>query len=125
MFCEVYVSNIGLVHSGNVLKAARKHFKEYVELSKAGYGRAAGESVNFLIDDVMHDEYYPERGLSFRNWNRQLKTILKKEYGIGLTDTCLEDRKGHWMRTITPYEFAEAHARSYGLKRIIFGKEPA
>jgi hypothetical protein len=41
----VTTGNLGWVHDGFVRKEAEKHFREYKEQSKSGYGRAAGESV--------------------------------------------------------------------------------
>lgn len=44
---RVIVGNIGAVYFGG-LKGANRVFQEYVEQSKSGYGRAAGENVTLL-----------------------------------------------------------------------------
>jgi hypothetical protein len=47
---EVIVGNIGTVYSGNNPTDANDMYDEYVRQSKAGSGRAAGESV-YLMED--------------------------------------------------------------------------
>lgn len=58
---EVIVGNIGTVHEGGNLRDARFHARTYVDQSKSGYGRAAGESVTVLrvtgSDVETMDEY--------------------------------------------------------------------
>lgn len=47
---EVIVSNIGKVHEGEDKKEAVRFYQDYVGLSMAGIGRAAGEEVHLLRD---------------------------------------------------------------------------
>lgn len=47
---EVIVGNVGTVHTGNDYATARKEYCIYVDVSKAGVGRAAGESVYLMKD---------------------------------------------------------------------------
>lgn len=54
---EVIVSNIGTVYCGHNLRDARFHARTYVDQSKAGYRRAAGESVTLLGDGEVIEEY--------------------------------------------------------------------
>jgi len=42
---QVIAGNIGTVHEGNSQHVAQQKANEYVELSKANYGRVAGEDV--------------------------------------------------------------------------------
>lgn len=42
---QVIVGNIGCVYDGTSSSEADEAYREYVEQSKGGYGRAAGESV--------------------------------------------------------------------------------
>lgn len=61
---KVIVGNIGQVYHGESYDEALKTFEEYQGQSEIGYGRAAGEPVTMLDDDVIvkeHDgEYYDE-----------------------------------------------------------------
>ena len=54
---EVVVSNTGIVFFGSNVTAARRVYTEYVEQSKANYGRAAGEAVVMFRDDDIYMEY--------------------------------------------------------------------
>ena len=49
-FYEVICGNIGRVHTGNNPTDANDMYDEYVRQSKAGSGRAGGESV-YLMED--------------------------------------------------------------------------
>jgi hypothetical protein len=53
---EVVVSNVGTVFSGGSL-FGRREFDEQVEMSKAGVGRVAGESVVLLVGGEIKREY--------------------------------------------------------------------
>ena len=53
----VVVGNIGTVFTGSTRKYARQAYKDYVKLSKDGYGRAAGESVTRFVDGKIIQEY--------------------------------------------------------------------
>lgn len=55
---QVIVGNIGTVYAGPSKRKANAAFKEYVELSRQNYGRAAGESVTYFDDEEVIDEYY-------------------------------------------------------------------
>jgi phage FluMu protein Com len=56
---QKYVVNVGNI--GNIAcdskEEAEETFKEYVEQSKSGYGRAAGESVYLMVDGEPEKEY--------------------------------------------------------------------
>ena len=54
---EVFVGNIGCVHSGSVRWQAEQAFKAYVENSMADTGRAAGESVTMFRNSEIADEF--------------------------------------------------------------------
>lgn len=57
---DVYVGNIGCVSSGIrdlTRTAANKLYSEYVQQSKTGYGRAAGESVTLTCEGEPVKEY--------------------------------------------------------------------
>jgi hypothetical protein len=54
---SVLVSNIGEVYAGIELKEALKAYKEYVEQSVSGYGRASFEDVTMLEDDELFYEH--------------------------------------------------------------------
>lgn len=55
---EVTVSNIGTVYSGSSAREALRTYNEYVVLSERGVGRAGGETVTRVCDDVVEDEHY-------------------------------------------------------------------
>lgn len=57
---EVIVSNIGTVYDGHSGETARDTYREYVAMSKAGRGRAGGESVTLMKDDDILTEYQGE-----------------------------------------------------------------
>jgi hypothetical protein len=44
----VIVGNIGLVYTGKSWEVASETYRDYVGLSKRGYGRVAGEPVTIL-----------------------------------------------------------------------------
>jgi hypothetical protein len=54
---EVIVGNIGTVYKGPSVVEARKMFDYYIEQSRGGYGRAAGESVTLLLNGEIRREY--------------------------------------------------------------------
>ena len=57
---EVTVGNIGTVYRGALETTARTEFNEYVRLSKAGFGRVAGEPVTLFKDGEIIKEHAPE-----------------------------------------------------------------
>lgn len=52
----VHVGNVGQVHSGTDPIEARKHYDEYVAISRRGIGRAGGEQVTLFEDGEPIDE---------------------------------------------------------------------
>ena len=54
---QIIVGNIGTVIDTDCEKEARGFFDHYVDASMAPLGRAAGESVCWMIDDDIHIEY--------------------------------------------------------------------
>lgn len=54
---EIVVGNIGSVYAGTSRVKATHAFHTYVDHSKTGYGRAAGENVVWLIDGEIAREY--------------------------------------------------------------------
>lgn len=56
---EVVVGNVGNVHTGPYLKNALKAFREYVNQSKSGCGRAGGEDVTLFDRGEIYREYRP------------------------------------------------------------------
>ena len=54
---QVYVGNIGNVHSSTSEFAATECFKEYTQLSKLNKGRAAGEQVALFCGNEIVMEY--------------------------------------------------------------------
>lgn len=54
---DVVVSNIGIVYIGNDRDKAKEIMQEYISISKADRGRAAGESVTLLRNDDIISEY--------------------------------------------------------------------
>jgi hypothetical protein len=54
---QIIVGNIGTVYDGNLLKEAMITYSEYLKQSKAGYGKASGESVVWFIDGEPFKEY--------------------------------------------------------------------
>lgn len=59
---EVVVGNIGTVHTGADQTAASTMYDSYVELSKTGYGRTAGESVYLMQDGEPIQEHQGTAG---------------------------------------------------------------
>lgn len=57
---ELTVGNIGTVYRGPLETTARMEFNEYVRLSKAGFGRVAGEPVTLFKDGEIIKEHTPE-----------------------------------------------------------------
>ncbi len=57
---EVTVGNIGRVHDGDSFSEAHAVFKEYVQMSSDGYGRASGEEVVIWEDGEPIDEFEGE-----------------------------------------------------------------
>lgn len=57
---EVYVNNIGRVHTGNNPVEANKHYGDYKRQSKSGQGRAAGEEVTLWVDGEPTRTYTPK-----------------------------------------------------------------
>jgi hypothetical protein len=56
---ELVINNIGAVYRGDDEAKARGEFDEYVQKSKEGEGRAAGEAVMLFCDDRLISEYAP------------------------------------------------------------------
>ena len=54
---EVIVGNVGTVYSGNNYMQAATKYSAYVKLSKANYGRVAGESVTLMHNGEIRSEY--------------------------------------------------------------------
>ena len=54
---EVFVGNVGAVHTGNLKSFAYECYNDYVQLSRDGYGRCAGESVQLFNDGRLTEEY--------------------------------------------------------------------
>jgi hypothetical protein len=67
---EVIVGNIGTVVSTHDLEDARSTFNVYVEQSKSGRGRAAGEPVTLMKDGEMMKEFEGEYGERDRRRSR-------------------------------------------------------
>ena len=59
----VVVGNIGHVHCGASRAEAVKVYNEYCEESQSGKGRAGGEDVTLMADDMPILEYYGSIGL--------------------------------------------------------------
>ena len=55
---RVIVGNIGTVLETSRLSAAEDVYKDYIELSRNNYGRAAGEAVTLLEDDEPIKEHH-------------------------------------------------------------------
>lgn len=73
-FYEVIVGNIGKVHEGTNLAAARRAYISYKSKSKSGVGRAAGENVTLWKDGDIIDEY--EGSWELRNPSKRKSTRL-------------------------------------------------
>jgi|WetSurSiteA1Bulk_404760.scaffolds.fasta_scaffold29689_3 hypothetical protein len=54
---ELIVGNIGLAHRGGSINVAVVRFNEYKRLSKANYGRIAGESVALFKNGELIREF--------------------------------------------------------------------
>lgn len=63
MTFEVIVGNVGSVYRGASRIQANRKFREYVEQSRSFVGRAGGETVSLLADDVLVEDYYQGLGL--------------------------------------------------------------
>jgi len=57
---ELTAGNIGVVYRGPHAAIAVAEFDEYVQLSKAGYGRVAGEPVTLFKDGEVIKEHVTE-----------------------------------------------------------------
>ena len=55
---EIIVSNIGTVYLGYCTEQARMTFDHYCRQSEQFAGRAAGESVTWLVEDGQEREHY-------------------------------------------------------------------
>jgi len=53
---QVVVGNIGTVFDGNDAGSALDNYKDYVNMSERGEGRAAGEHVALIVDGEVADE---------------------------------------------------------------------
>ena len=58
---EVIVGNVGTAHRGNNRREAEKHYREYVEISKFGTGRAGNEPVTLFAMGEIVKEFLPEQ----------------------------------------------------------------
>jgi hypothetical protein len=54
---QIHVSNIGTVYVGDDAIQAQRDFDDYSEQSRLLYGRAAGETVTWFLDDNIKMEY--------------------------------------------------------------------
>jgi len=54
---ELVVGNIGVVYRGPHAAIAVAEFDEYVDISKSGYGRAAGEEITLFKDGEVIKEH--------------------------------------------------------------------
>jgi hypothetical protein len=73
---EIIVGNIGSVYSGPSKREANRAFREYVDQSKSGYGRASGEEVTMFCDGETVKEYFPKvRWFPVREIERLLKDL--------------------------------------------------
>lgn len=54
---EVIVSNIGTVYSGEDEANAKELYYEYADMCRSQLGRAGRESVTWLVDGVIVDEF--------------------------------------------------------------------
>lgn len=55
---EIIVGNIGTVYSGYDKRQAQETYNEYVRQSDANIGRAAGETVIWFNQHLIHKEHY-------------------------------------------------------------------
>lgn len=55
---EVVVGNIGTTYAGTSRNAAFADFRDYRDQSKRGIGRAAGETVTVLRDNIIIREHF-------------------------------------------------------------------
>lgn len=56
----IIVGNIGTVYTGNVREFAEGAYRDYVQQSCTGMGRASGEQVTWMIDGGIHKEFDPK-----------------------------------------------------------------
>ena len=56
---QVVVGNVGQVFDGSNYMQARTTYAKYIEQSKAGYGRVAGEPVTLFHKGEIKAEYFP------------------------------------------------------------------
>ena len=82
---EVIVSNWGCVYSGPTTDTANAYFDDYVSVSKAGRGRAGGESVTLMCDGEPVREYSP--GLEASQAIDKVETLTSLyDYIMGTTE---------------------------------------
>jgi ribosomal protein L10 len=61
---EVFVGNIGVVYRGSDAREANRHFEEYAEQSRIGYGGAAYEDVTVFRNGGLEAEHHIDRDVS-------------------------------------------------------------
>lgn len=57
---EIIVGNIGSVYHGGDDEEARETYREYVQQSKSGYGRASGEDVTWIKNGEVYKNHTGE-----------------------------------------------------------------
>lgn len=113
---EVVVGNVGSVYKGFSSLEADKTYKEYVQQSKSGRGRAAGESVTLLVDGEPQNEFegLPE-GMSVVEVVGGRFMILIDGIQWGPSDT--RDRSGAGGATFETWTEAAHKARELAEER--------
>jgi hypothetical protein len=61
MIYEVICENIGTVYSGSILATAIQVYREYIEQSDSGYGRASNEDITLLCDGEPIRSHYANK----------------------------------------------------------------
>lgn len=56
-FHQITVTNIGVVYMGESKSEATQTYLDYVKLSADNYGKAAGETIYWMVDGYLHKEY--------------------------------------------------------------------
>jgi len=74
-FYEVIVGNIGTVHDGCDAYKAASIYNRYVDLSKGGHGRAAGETVTLQRDGEIVQEHWEEERESLEEMREREREI--------------------------------------------------
>lgn len=108
---EVIVGNIGTVFSSHNQRDALRCFREYVELSKSGSGRAQGEEVTMMLGGEIAKSYIPKQAKpptikELAELARDVKRSIQDDYrvtddpddllpGINLT-VGWSDKTGGW-----------------------------